>query len=558
MSTVKIGPRLGLGFGAISILTIIMGIISLNGMSTLADLTNKLYRHPFAVSNAVLQIQEDVTGIRNSLKDLVLPGADNVVDRVVSDTSRRNGEIDESITLVKERFLGPQDDIDQLVIALSEWRDTQGEFIQLANNGSEAMAIELLNGRLSEGGNRIETQISELSKFAQNKAVEFKSSSDQRRESIMLFARIVLLAIVLSSALIAVMITRSLTRPLIALRSSMVTLAEGASVSELPALERQDEIGEMARSVQVFKVNAEDKRKMEAEQDAEKLRRDQERRDLLVGMADDFERNVGQVVKTLSLGVSEVADATDQMVQAISKTNERSSHALETSNSSAANSHAVASASEEMSSSISEIGQQVTESSRMTNEAATEARATQQTVERLADAGSRIGEVIALIEDIASKTNVLALNATIEAARAGDAGKGFAVVAHEVKTLANQTAQATQEIAQQITTIQQSTAHAVGAMGRVADTIADVDHVTMSIASAVEEQDAATREISMNTQRAAGGAGEVSDTMSEIAEISKVAGVAAETTATAASRLSEQSEALVREVDAFLASVRSG
>ncbi|MBL4719777.1 MAG: hypothetical protein JKY20_01420, partial [Alphaproteobacteria bacterium] len=223
----------------------------------------------------------------------------------------------------------------------------------------------------------------------------------------------------------------------------------------------------------------------------------------------------------------------------------------------AVNVQTVAAASEELSSSISEISRQVSDSANVTLEAVEAAESTNVTMEGLSEAGAKIGEVVHLISDIASQTNLLALNATIEAARAGESGKGFAVVASEVKNLATQTAQATEEISNEISAMQEQTKNAVGAIDRITGVIGKINEITTSISSAVEEQSAATSEISRNAQEASGGTDEVTKNVAGVSDSTAATGEAATQVQAAASELSMQSETLKQEVESFLSKIRA-
>jgi methyl-accepting chemotaxis protein len=275
-----------------------------------------------------------------------------------------------------------------------------------------------------------------------------------------------------------------------------------------------------------------------------------------VQMIADFETNVKSVVDQVAAASTEMR-ATAESMAASSEESVRQSNAVAAAAEEAtANVQTVASASEELSSSISEISRQVSQSSKIAQEAVQEAERTNETVQGLAEASTKIGEVVNLINDIASQTNLLALNATIEAARAGEAGKGFAVVASEVKNLANQTARATEDISSQIAAIQQATTGAVEAIQGIGKTIDEVNEIAGTIAAAVEEQGAATNEISRNVQEAATGTQEVSQNIQGVSQAANEAGQGASEVLSAAEELSKQSEDLGNQVDAFLVQIK--
>jgi methyl-accepting chemotaxis protein len=276
-----------------------------------------------------------------------------------------------------------------------------------------------------------------------------------------------------------------------------------------------------------------------------------------VKMIDDFEANVKAVVDTVASASTELQSNAQSMSATAEETNRQSSAVAAASEQATANVQTVASAAEELASSVAEIGRQVSQSASIAAMAVDEAKRTDATVQGLSEAAQKIGEVVRLISDIASQTNLLALNATIEAARAGEAGKGFAVVASEVKSLANQTAKATEEIAAQIGAIQSSTNDAVGAIQSIGKTIGEINDIASSISAAVEEQGAATREIARNVQEASQGTTEVSSNIAGVTQAAGETGSAASQVLSAAGELSSQAERLKAEVESFLTTVRA-
>jgi methyl-accepting chemotaxis protein len=363
--------------------------------------------------------------------------------------------------------------------------------------------------------------------------------------------------VLLFTLAVSVFVARRITKPLNDITVAMKSLADGRLDVEVPGIGRSDEIGEMAVTVEVFKSNAVARQQLEAEQTQSEARGAAQRKIESNRLADAFEIAVGEIVETVSSASTEL----EASAATLTTTAERSQHlatmVAAASEEASTNVQSVASASEEMSSSVNEISRQVQDSARIANEAVDQARNTNDRVGELAKAAARIGAVVELISTIAGQTNLLALNATIEAARAGEAGRGFAVVASEVKALAEQTAKATGEISQQITGIQSATQDSVNAIKEISDTIGRMSEIASTIASAVEEQGAATQEISRNVQQAAQGTTQVSSNIADVQRGASETGSASAQVLSAARSLSGDSNRLKLEVGKFLATVRA-
>lgn len=364
-------------------------------------------------------------------------------------------------------------------------------------------------------------------------------------------------AVILLVGILAFVTTRMVGRPLSQMTAAMRELADGQLETDVPARDKTDDIGAMAQAVEVFKQNAIEMRRLESEQAANKAKAEADKQVAMNEMADAFEASVMAVVDHVANGAETMQTAAQEMSSAAQSTTEQANSVSSASEVTTANVQAVASASEELTSSINEISRRVAESSQIASEAVTQVGRTNDDVEGLAAAARKIGDVISLISDIAEQTNLLALNATIEAARAGEAGKGFAVVAGEVKNLASQTAKATDEISAQIAAMQTATTGAVDAIKNIGGTIAKVDEVAGSIAAAVEEQGAATQEISRNVQEAATGTSEVSVTIAEVTKSADATGTSSNGVLSAAGELATHSDTLRREVNDFLRKVRA-
>ncbi len=363
------------------------------------------------------------------------------------------------------------------------------------------------------------------------------------------------IAIVLG-IVIGFVIARGITRPIEAMTGAMGVLAKGDFTVAIPAQDRRDEIGHMAQAVQVFKENMikarelDEAARLEAQRQADRGRKMEEAVTL-------FDRVIGEVVSAVNSAATELQATAQTLSATAEETAQQSTAVAAASEEMTQNVQTVASATEELTASISEISGQVAESTRIVGDAVSQANDTNAKVKSLSEAAQKIGEVVNLINDIAGQTNLLALNATIEAARAGEAGKGFAVVASEVKQLATQTARATDEIGSQIRSIQEATDSSAIAIGAITQTIGRVNEISTGIASAVEEQGAATQEISRNVQQAAAGSAEVSSNITGVTQASQQTSAGSTQVLSAASELANNGERLKREVDSFLHTVRS-
>jgi methyl-accepting chemotaxis protein len=336
-------------------------------------------------------------------------------------------------------------------------------------------------------------------------------------------------------------------------QSAMRQLSEGRLDALVTDHGRRDEIGSMARTLEVFRSNAQGMRQMEAEKQHAEARATVSRKAELSQLADKFQTAIGDIVEAVNAASVKLESAARSLAATAETAQHRSSTVATAATEASTNVQSVAMASEELGSSVNEIARQVQDPSKIAAEAVKQAQSTDARIAELSHSASRIGDVVKLITAITEQTNLLALNATIEAARAGEAGRGFAIVAQEVKVLASQTAKATDEIGTQISDMQRATKESVGAIKEIGGTIARIS----SVASAVEEQDAATREIARNVQHAAGSTSQVATTITQVRDVASQTGAASVEVLSSAQSLAHESSKLKFEADRLLATIRA-
>ncbi len=551
-----------------------------------------------------------------------------VAQTETADITRTVSQIQEALPVVRQRASRAMPNLDkadaQALAAIIERfyavARPDAEVLKLAVTNtpeSNAQAAKLLDTDVGPKLTSVREDLTRLVEKVQadNARVSEQMSAEAKAEVRNLWIIVaVTLAVVLPLSFFIIQF--GIARPLGRLALLMRDLAGGNYAITVEGQTRGDEVGLMAKSVEVFKQNgleaqrlageaernrireeqrqrdeeqreraaaderrqrdeaaarAEEQRQREAaearrqaeeerraEQERARVEAEGQRREAMHKMAGDFERAVGGVVDAVAAAATEMHATAGSMSGIADKTSQQSLAAASATEQAAANVQTVASASEQLAASIREIASQVARSSRIAHGAVAQAQQTDEIVQGLAIAADKIGEVVNLITTIAGQTNLLALNATIEAARAGEAGKGFAVVASEVKNLANQTSKATEEIGQQISEVQGATQRAVAAIKGIGSTIGEISEIAGSIASAVEQQGAATQEIARNVEQAATGTKEASANVTEVNRSAGEAGQAATQVLSASGELSTLAEKLRGEVDRFLAEVRAG
>ncbi|MEM8811051.1 MAG: methyl-accepting chemotaxis protein [Pseudomonadota bacterium] len=479
-----------------------------------------VYQMPIDGINAVM----NVDGALGSNGEAVLVGADKML--------RNDSPFSEANDILKTRFEHPS--VDEA----------------LAGTASSGESDNYRSGVFKIAAEPLELAGTNLSVVALMNSREAYAPVVSMR---IMFILVTLIGLAVTAAA-AFLFSRTITQPLHLLSDSMTGLASGRTDVELTGADRPDEIGDMTRSVAVFRDNAVERNKLEDQQKGEMETR-LAREDNLRQLIDSFDSNIGEVVSAIENAAGQMSGTATTLTNVADHTRAQTSSASASSTETSSNVQTVASAAEELSASIGEIGEQVTRATEVVSRASARVNKTNTEVVDLAQAAQRIGEVVSLIQAIAEQTNLLALNATIEAARAGEAGRGFAVVASEVKELATQTANATEEISQHISGIQGSTDSTVEAIGDIGTIMEEVNTITGSIAAAVEEQASSTQEISRNVQEAASGTEDVARNVSGIAGAVDEAAQSAADVQGASQSLNERAVALRKQVNEFLKAV---
>jgi methyl-accepting chemotaxis protein len=443
--------------------------------------------------------------MRRHEKDYMLRGDSK---KYVGDIVKRRGEFAAALT---------KSGLDEAVkLDLSARLD--GYLAGIKSYAELADSIAALRASADAAFDSIEPPVENVAKAMRDRADQAKADIDKaqaRFENVILAVSAVTLVLL---GVLSVLLSRSISRPVRGLDEAMQKLARGELETAVPDTEVKDEVGVMARSVLVFRDNAREAERLRKQQEIQRETAEQEKRAALLRMAETVESEAGRAVGAIARQTDSMSDNAAQMAGSAGAVSDNSQSVAAAAEQALANAQTVAAASEQLEASIREIASQVHHAGDTTGQAVAAAGQAERTIGILAEAVGKIGDVSNLIADIAGQTNLLALNATIEAARAGEAGKGFAVVASEVKNLANQTGKATEDISRQIAEIQNTTDEAAAAVRAIVDAIRTVETVSNSIAAAIEEQGAATAEISRNVAETSHAAQEVSNRIARVSQ----------------------------------------
>ena len=554
----RIAHKLAAAFAVVVVLLAVSGVITFRELRIIAD-TGTRTEETHALLDALHEMQASMVNQETSIRGYIIAADDRFLDLYAAGQKalKESREQLKGIAAADADAKAALDDMDTIINAWQhDIAETEIADMAKAETRDDARQIEA-NGMGRAYMDGIREKVSDLDKLERDKLAA-RSAAQDRAVTVAVAVTIgALVVLILVALALWYSLGRAIARPIMRITEVMGRLSEGDTTVAVFGLGRHDELGAMASAVEVFKLNALDRQRLEAERIEVERRAAEAKEHAMAELAESFEVKVGHLVEVLSSAATELEATAQSMSATAAETGEQSTVVAAAIDETAANVETVAAATEQLSASIQEIGRQVVQSAGIASRAVEDARRTDGTVQALSDGARKVGEVVGLIHQIAAQTNLLALNATIEAARAGEAGKGFAVVASEVKSLATQTARATEEIASQIGRMQETTAEAVAAIRAIGGVIGEISGIAAAVAAAVEQQRSATADIARNIQGAARSTQEVSTSVASVRQAAAETGSAASDVLGAASGLSRNAEQLNTEVSAFLAGIRA-
>ncbi|MBF0209375.1 MAG: methyl-accepting chemotaxis protein [Desulfamplus sp.] len=501
----KLGTKMGAGFGIVILMSIIISISGIGKINLIENNLNKLYRHPHTVITTMLKIDGNIIRMRLAMRYLRLAKNSDDFKKIEQQLSDYEAEIFKDFDLVKERFLGDQTIVNDSIELFRGWKAFRDEEIELVKISDIKSANDVAENKVIPHADKINKATNLVIEFAEKKAFEFMSNSEKEASSAIIQSYVILAGVMVAGAIFGFFITKGVTIPI----KRALNMANAMSNGDFTVTirnNRKDEVGELSDALNQMNQNL----KNVIQNIVDSVKTLTESSTLLT-----------DVSNSMASGAEETASQANSVASAVEEMSSSMNSVASAMEESTTTIGMISTAAEQMTSTINEIAKSSGQGRTITNDAVTKAKNTTQRVEELGEAAKLVGRVTETITDISEQTNLLALNATIEAARAGEAGKGFAVVANEIKELARQTSQATLEIKNNIEGMQKSTSVSIQEIKTISVIINDINDISASIAAAVEEQSAATSEITRNVREASEGLQEVNHNVVQVSDVSR-------------------------------------
>ena len=499
IKNLKIGTRLGAGFGIMLMFVLTISAMSIENLEHMSGLTSKLYKHPYTVSTAILRVDANIARMHRSIKDVALARTHTDIGKITKSIDALEKKVYSDLTIIDDRFLGDKEMVDRAKALLADWKPLRDEAIELMERGEHEKAIRLTKGRGVRHVAMLNGAIQEFIDFAQGKADTFLNDAESAKSHAQNTLYLAIILTVVTGGIMAFFLTIGITGPL-KIAVAVADNIAGGNLNQTITSDTTDETGMLLAAMKHMSHNLADMiGKLKSGSDT-LVDSSTELTDIAHEMTESA-HHVASKSGTVSVASEQMSGNMNSVAAAIEEATTNVSF--------------VASAAEEMSATISEISQNSQKARDIATKATGHASSSSARVSELGRAADEIGKVTEAIAEISDQTNLLALNATIEAARAGDAGKGFAVVASEIKVLAQQTAGATSEIREKIEGIQSSTQLTVEDISAITTVIQEINDIVITIATSVDEQAMATREIASNVSQASLGMAEITENVAQ-------------------------------------------